>query len=120
VYEYTFADLDLEASPNTNPLPAASAWAAAVQLDWKCCRSARCRRLCADSPHRMSSPAVTARPRYNAVIDFVPADLPALAPNLQPGRHQRVLRLLPWQLGRRPKLAFPNLHGNTRFDVNSA
>lgn len=70
-------------------------------------------------PHRLGVASTASGVRFNTVMDFVPADLPALLPNLV---NQVVTNescgSCHGNSADRSSLAFPNLHGNARFDVN--
>src|SRR5690606_17275531 len=70
-------------------------------------------------PHRLSVASTSSASRFNAVVDFVPADLPALLPNLvnQVATNESC-GSCHGSSADRSSLAFPNLHGNTPLDVN--
>lgn len=110
VYEYTFA-VDLEDAGVLLPAintPAALAVLPNVDVSYE-----------PDQPHRLSVASTSSASRFNAVVDFVPADLPALLPDLvnQVATNESC-GACHGSSADRSSLAFPNLHGNTRFDVN--
>lgn len=110
VYEYTFA-VDLEDADVLLPAintPAALAVLPNVDVSFQ-----------PTLPHRLSVASTSSASRFNAVVDFVPADLPALLPNLvnQVATNESC-GSCHGSSADRSSLAFPNLHGNTRFDVN--
>jgi OmcA/MtrC family decaheme c-type cytochrome len=70
--------------------------------------------------HRLTVASTTSASRYNAVMDFVPANLPAMLPNLV----NRVITnescgTCHGSSADRSVLSFPNLHGNFRFDADA-
>ena len=110
VYEYTYA-LDLEAAAAQLPAintPAAQAILPTVDVSYQ-----------PALVHRVSVSHRDSNSRYNAVVDFVPNDLPSLRPTLA---NQVVTNEscggCHGASSDRSILAFPNVHGNTRFDVN--
>lgn len=110
VYEYTFA-LDLEAADALLPVietPAALDVLPNVDVSYE-----------PTLPHRLSIASRDSNSRFNTVTDFVPADLPDLLPNLvnQVATNESC-GSCHGSSADRSVLAFPNVHGNTRFDVN--
>jgi OmcA/MtrC family decaheme c-type cytochrome len=111
VYKYTFST-DLEAAKNqTFPgLTSPAAVDVLAKLD---------RTYVPTLPHRLTVASTSGASRYNAVMDFVPANLPTMLPNL-------VNRVVTNEScgschgasADRSLLSFPNLHGNTRFDAD--
>jgi OmcA/MtrC family decaheme c-type cytochrome len=108
VYEYAI-QTDLEAAEANLPELTSTAWPAIrdnLDLDYD-----------PTVPHRIGIQASAVR--YNAVMDFVPADLPTLLPNLV----NRVVTnescgTCHGDSADRSILTFANLHGNRRFDVD--
>jgi len=111
VYEYTFElDLDTAADVEFPDITSAIGLEIISNLD-----------LAFDPtvPHRIGIASRDSENRFNAVIDFVPNDLPTLIPELV----NRVVTdescgACHGNSADRSALAFPNLHGNTRFDAD--
>jgi OmcA/MtrC family decaheme c-type cytochrome len=110
VYRYTL-NADLEAAQASLPALTSAAWPDIrdnLDLDYD-----------PSVPHRIGIQSTASGIRFNAVMDFVPADLPALLPDL-------VNRVVTSEScgschgdsADRSILSFPNLHGNLRFDAN--
>jgi OmcA/MtrC family decaheme c-type cytochrome len=110
VYQYTLA-ADLETAADRLPELTSTAWPAirdALDLAYD-----------PAVPHRVGIQSTTSGIRYNAVMDFVPADLPTLIPDLV----NRVVTnescgSCHGNSADRASLSFPNLHGGLRFDAD--
>jgi OmcA/MtrC family decaheme c-type cytochrome len=108
VYEYRI-NTDLQAA--TLPALTSTAWPAirdAIDLSYN-----------PAAPHRIGIQSTAAGVRYNTVMDFVPNNLPTLIPELV----NRVVTnescgACHGNSEDRSELAFPNLHGNLRFDAD--
>jgi OmcA/MtrC family decaheme c-type cytochrome len=110
VYRYTML-ADLETAEARLPNLTSTAWPAirdALDLDYD-----------PTVPHRVGVASTRSGIRYNAVMDFVPNQLPALIPDLV----NRVVTnescgSCHGDSADRSSLSFPNLHGNLRFDAD--
>src|SRR5690606_24430507 len=107
VYQYTMT-ADLEAAEANLPELTSTAWPAirdnlALAYD-------------PSVPHRIGIASTTSASRMNTVMDFVPANLPALLPELvnQVATNESC-GSCHGDSADRGSLTFPNLHGNTRF-----
>jgi OmcA/MtrC family decaheme c-type cytochrome len=110
VYRYTLA-ADLETAADRLPNLTSTAWPEirdALDLAYD-----------PSVPHRIGIQSTRSGIRYNAVMDFVPASLPALIPDLV----NRVVTnescgACHGNSADRSALIFPNLHGGLRFDAD--
>lgn len=110
VYQYTLA-ADLETAADRLPALTSTAWPAIrdnLDLEFE-----------PMAPHRIGIQSTASGIRYNAVMDFVPADLPTLIPDLV----NRVVTnescgSCHGDSADRASLSFPNLHGGLRFDAD--
>jgi OmcA/MtrC family decaheme c-type cytochrome len=111
VYEYTFTT-DLEAAKDQQfpgiTSDVGQAIIAGLDLEFE-----------PMATHRLSIGSTSAASRFSAVVDFVPADLPAILPDLTNWVvTNESCGSCHGSSADRSQLAFPNLHGNFRYNVD--
>ena len=111
VYQYTFADLEAAQDLDLPGITSDVGQAVLESLDLE---------YDPTLPHRVTVNSLASASRYTAVMDFVPAELPTLIPELV----NRVVTnescgACHGSSADRSLLSFPNLHGGNRYDVDA-